>query len=146
MKETYLYIYLLLSKFLTRFVSVVCVWFVFGHEGRVNDADQVLLVMGQQMGELLPHMGGPEHGHAMAQIFGALCAVEETTVRSAATASLKKILSSFSSSHRGQFQSFLELFKRLAVDDTNEVFYSRASACQIVSDIYRLAGRLHVST
>ena len=35
------------------------------------------------------------------------------------------------------FKAYLEFFKRLADEESGEIFYMRASACQIVAELYR---------
>eukprot|EP01035_Chromulina_nebulosa_P019656 gene19656-25571_t len=50
----------------------------------------------------------------------------------------EKLLKELHPTNRAQIDAFYELFKRISTDDNSDLFYSRISACHIVSDIYRL--------
>jgi serine/threonine-protein phosphatase 2A regulatory subunit A len=105
---------------------------------KLTDQDQVLLAMARRLGEIAPFIGGPDHAHLLVPIFEILCSIEETVVRSSATSSISKILSTLHDGQSNTAQSFLNLLKRLCVEDANEIFYSKVSACQIIDEIYRL--------
>ena len=69
----------------------------------------------------------------------ALCNSEDTSVRTAAAISTSKVLSLIEPSlHATSVLVYFELYKRLACEDTGEVFYGRMSACQMASELYRV--------
>lgn len=49
----------------------------------VDDEDEVILALAQQLGELLPLIGGPEYATVLLPPLEALAGVEEATVRNA---------------------------------------------------------------
>jgi serine/threonine-protein phosphatase 2A regulatory subunit A len=105
----------------------------------VSELDQVLAVLGSKLGDLLPYFGGPEYAHLLVPIIEALCSIEETAIRTAASLSTKKILAQLNpANHRIQSQAYLELLRRLSNEETGDIFYPRASASQILPDVYRL--------
>lgn len=72
--------------------------------------------------------------------------VEETLVRNAAAASTAKILKTLENDmnnsninannvNKGIIKEYLEMFKRLTIDDGSEVFYSRVSACMFAPQL-----------
>ena len=101
--------------------------------------DQVVLVIANKVGDLLNYVGGPEYSHLLVPLIESLCGMEETVVRSAAAASACKVLGSLNGNiHRAPVQAYLALFKRLASEDSGELFYPRVSACQFVHALYKV--------
>ena len=56
-----------------------------------DDEDEVLLAMAEELAKLVPLVGGPRHAHALLPPLEALAAVEETVVRDAAVAGIKRV-------------------------------------------------------
>lgn len=105
---------------------------------KMEDLDQVLLVMAEKLEKFLPLVGGPEHAHALIPLFEPLCDIEEVTVRDAAANSCAKILKQLGPQHKNQIISYFEFFKRLSNEESGEVFYSRVSSCRMVTELYVL--------
>jgi serine/threonine-protein phosphatase 2A regulatory subunit A len=105
---------------------------------KVTEMDQVLLALAKKLGDLGPYIGGPEHTHVLIPLLEALCCVEESVVRSSASASCSKLLTSVSSSHSLTTGGMFNLLKRLCSEDQGEIFYSKVSACQIIDEVFRI--------
>uniref|UniRef100_A0A7S3LZ76 Uncharacterized protein n=1 Tax=Spumella elongata TaxID=89044 RepID=A0A7S3LZ76_9STRA len=105
---------------------------------KLEDMDQVLLVLSEKLGNFLPLIGGPDHSQALIPIFEILCETEEITVRDMVVASINKILKQLGPAHKAPVQAFFEMFKRLSNEEAGELFYARVSCCHIVSELYRL--------
>jgi len=108
---------------------------------KLDDLDQVLLALAKRLGELLKQCGGKDHASCMIALFEPLLAVEETVVRSAASASISAILKQFESeSSSPAAQAYVNLFKKIGVNEDAECsFYNKVSAAQIADEIYRVA-------
>ena len=105
---------------------------------KLGDFDQVILALGERIGDLLPYIGGPTHASAVIEILETLCGTEEITVRTAAASSTNRIIAQLSNSHVDQVNDYFEMFKRMSNEEAGEVFYTRVSSCYIVADLYRV--------
>jgi len=47
----------------------------------MEDEDEVLLAMAEELGNMIPHVGGKEHAHVLLLPLETLCAPEEALVR-----------------------------------------------------------------
>lgn len=105
---------------------------------KMDDLDQVLLVVANKIGDFVPFIGGSEHAHVLILVLESLVAVEETVVRTAASASACKILQSLSPANKTSIQAYFNFFKRISNEETGgEIFYSRVSACQMIHELYK---------
>jgi len=108
---------------------------------KLTDLDQVLLALAGKLGNFLPFMGGNDKAAALIAIFEELLGIEETSVRSAASASVAQILQQLSRGSGGgeaaAVQAYLELFLKLSNEEAGEIFYSRVSACQFLPELYQ---------
>lgn len=92
--------------------------------------------MARRIGDILPFIGGLEHTTALIPILEHLCAVEETTVRMAASASTSKVLSKLAGSGQdAAIEAFMQMLKKLSNPETAEIFYPRASAAHICPEM-----------
>lgn len=105
---------------------------------KMDDMDQVLLVLAEKMEKFLPFVGGCEYAHLLIPLFEALCDIEEVTVRNAAALSCCKILKQLSPAFKNQVNAYFELLKRLSNEESGELFYSRVSSCFLIVDLYPL--------
>ena len=96
--------------------------------------------MGNRIGDLLSHIGGPAHSTALIEILEILCGTEEITARTAAASSTSKIISQLNSSHVDQVNDYFEMFKRMSNEEAGDIFYTRVSSCFIVAELYRALG------
>lgn len=97
----------------------------------IDDEDEVLQALAEELGKMIPFVGGAEHAHHLLPALQQLATVEETVVRDKAVESLCKIA-------RELNQSMLEmhsvpLVTRLA---KAEWFTARVSACGLYADLY----------
>lgn len=107
-------------------------------QSKIDDFDQVLLILSEKLGKFLSLVGGENFAHSLIPLFEALCEVEEITVRKAVVGSICTVLKQISPSNSNQVQSFFEFFKRVSSEEAGELFYARVSSCYIVADVYRL--------
>ena len=107
---------------------------------KLEDFDQVILALGNRIGDLLSSIGGPAHATALIEILEVLCGTEEITARSAAASSTSRIISQLSSSHVDQVNDYFEMFKRMSNEEAGDIFYTRVSSCFIVAELYRALG------
>lgn len=108
------------------------------HLAKMEDMDQVLLVLAEKLEKFLPLVGGPDHAHVLIPLFEPLCDIEEVTVRDAAAYSCAKILKQLGPQHKNQIISYFEFFKRISNEESGEIFYSRVSSCRMVTELYVL--------
>ena len=94
--------------------------------------------MATNLGEFVPHVGGPTHAQCLIEVLEALCGTEEITARTAAASSTSKIISKLNVGLTDQVNDFFEMFKRMANEEAGEIFYSRVSSCFIVSELYKV--------
>ena len=87
---------------------------------RVEDFDQVILAMGDRIGDLLPFIGGPTYASVMIEILEKLCGAEEISVRNAAIKSARTIISQLDASLVTQVSDYFEMFKRMSNEDAAE--------------------------
>jgi len=107
-------------------------------QAKMDDMDQVLLVVAKKIGDFVPLCGGAENAHTLVQIIEALSMIEETTVRSTAADSACKIIAQLSPANKTSIAAYLALFKRLSNEEVNgEAFYARVTACQMIHELYR---------
>jgi serine/threonine-protein phosphatase 2A regulatory subunit A len=105
---------------------------------KLGDFDQVILALGEKMGDLLPYIGGPTHASAVIEILETLCGTEEITARTAAASSTNRVIAQLSKTHVDQVNDYFEMFKRMSNEEAGEVFYTRVSSCSIVAELYRV--------
>jgi serine/threonine-protein phosphatase 2A regulatory subunit A len=96
--------------------------------------------MGSKLGNCFTLCGGQDHAHSFIPIFQVLCNVEETSVRTAATESINRILSQLKPLGQNSVvaQAYLDMCTNMCIVDESEVFYGRVSLCQILPQIYRI--------
>lgn len=56
-----------------------------------QDDDEVLVVLAEEIGKLVPYVGGPAHAHCLISLLEELAKTEETVVRDEAVKSMNKI-------------------------------------------------------
>ena len=114
---------------------------ILSPSAKMDDLDQVLLAMAKRLGELHDSCGGKEHISCLLTIFEPLCAIEETVVRTAAAASVNKILNQVSEqSPLASAAAYVAMFKKIAaIPDAESSFYCKVSAAQMADEIYRVA-------
>ena len=105
---------------------------------KLEDFDQVILALGNKIGDLLPYIGGPTHAPALIEVLEVLCGTEEISARTAAASSTSKIISQLSSSNVDQVNEYFEMFKRMSSDEAADAFYTRVSSCFVVAELYRV--------
>ena len=110
---------------------------MFNIVAKIEDLDQVLLCMATKIGDFVPFIGGPNQAKSLIPLLESLCNAEETQVRSAASLSTVRILRTLGNEHKAVTKEFLEMYKRLVIDDGGEVFYGRVSACQIAPQLFQ---------
>ena len=113
-----------------------------------KESDQVLLVLANKLGDFVKYIGGGEYAPILIPILEYLSNIEETCIRSAVAVSINKILQSLittnmnsstnNNTYRTQIQEYFEFFKRLCIDENNEIFYSRVTASDIIAEIYHI--------
>ncbi|CAH8610782.1 unnamed protein product [Schistosoma rodhaini] len=97
----------------------------------IYDEDEVLLTLAEQIGTLVPYVGGPEYAHSLLPPLESLAAVEETVVRDRAVEALRKLAPDHTTEAMEKY--FNPLLHRLA---TGDWFTSRTSACALFSVVY----------
>nr|CAH8862808.1 unnamed protein product [Trichobilharzia regenti] len=97
----------------------------------IYDEDEVLLALAEQLGTLVPYVGGPEYAHSLLPPLESLAAVEETVVRDKAVEALRKLAPDHTTDSIEKY--FNPLLHRLANGDW---FTSRTSACALFSVVY----------
>jgi len=80
-----------------------------------EDEDEVLLAMAEELGNLIDHVGGPEHSHVLLLPLETVCAPEEAMVRDKAVESLTAIAAVLPNLE----PHLVPLIRRLAVGDYN---------------------------
>lgn len=102
----------------------------------VDDDDEVLLSLAEQLGRLVPHVGGPEHAVCLLDPLERLATAEEVTVRDKAVESLSAIIGVIPEAQVAEH--VLAVLRRLC---EREWFTSRVSAAGLLAVTYaRLAG------
>ncbi|CAH8600171.1 unnamed protein product [Heterobilharzia americana] len=97
----------------------------------IYDEDEVLLALAEQLGTLVPYVGGSEYAHSLLPPLESLAAVEETVVREKAVEALRKLAPNHTTD--AMEKHFNPLLHRLASGDW---FTSRTSACALFSVVY----------
>lgn len=105
---------------------------------KVEDFDQVILALGDRIGDLLPFIGGPIYATALVEILEKLFGAEEISVRNAAIRSARLIISQLDTSLVTQVNNYFEMFKRMSNEEAGESFYMRVSCCSIIADLYKV--------
>ncbi|CAN6650688.1 protein phosphatase PP2A regulatory subunit A [Trichomonascus vanleenenianus] len=100
----------------------------FLEEVTQEDEDEVLTVLAEELGELVPYVGGPEHATVLIRPLEVLSAVEEPVVRDRAIEALNKLTDAMSPAQVEEH--IVELIKRLS---STEWFSSRVSATGLYS-------------
>eukprot|EP00283_Hemiselmis_rufescens_P004632 CAMPEP_0173421322 /NCGR_PEP_ID=MMETSP1357-20121228/2477_1 /TAXON_ID=77926 /ORGANISM="Hemiselmis rufescens, Strain PCC563" /LENGTH=587 /DNA_ID=CAMNT_0014384227 /DNA_START=49 /DNA_END=1812 /DNA_ORIENTATION=- len=88
----------------------------------MEDEDEVLLAMAEELGGLIPHVGGKAYAHVLLTPLETLCATEEALVRDKAVESVKKVIESMA----GAEERLVPLLKRLATGDYNSTHIASA--------------------
>eukprot|EP00121_Abeoforma_whisleri_P001376 Awhi_evm1s1223 len=99
----------------------------------LDDDDDVALVMAEQLGNMLPYIGGAEHVDTIIPLLEGLANTEEANIRDEAIHSLLNVMEQ---SCPGEIQEFIDLTFRLARADW---FTSRSSSLGLFSSVYELA-------
>ncbi|KAG5454631.1 Polyamine N-acetyltransferase 1 [Clonorchis sinensis] len=97
----------------------------------ICDEDEVLFALAEQLGTLVPYVGGPEHAPSLLPPLENFAAVEEAAVRDKAVESLRKL--AVLHSLEAMEEHFFPLVQRLVLGDW---FTSRTSACALLSVVY----------
>ncbi|TGZ60850.1 hypothetical protein CRM22_008298 [Opisthorchis felineus] len=97
----------------------------------ICDEDEVLFALAEQLGTLVPYVGGPEHAPSLLPPLENFAAVEEVAVRDKAVESLRKL--AVLHSLEAMEEHFFPLVQRLVLGDW---FTSRTSACALLSVVY----------
>ncbi|KAK4468262.1 hypothetical protein MN116_008416 [Schistosoma mekongi] len=97
----------------------------------IYDEDEVLLTLAEQIGTLVPYVGGSEYAHSLLPPLESLAAVEETVVRDRAVETLRKLAPDHTTEAMERY--FNPMLHRLA---TGDWFTSRTSACALFSVVY----------
>ncbi|KAF8567943.1 Serine/threonine-protein phosphatase 2A regulatory subunit A beta isoform [Paragonimus westermani] len=97
----------------------------------VCDEDEILFALAEQLGTLVPYVGGPEHAASLLPPLEGLAAVEEVSVRDKAVESMRKI-ATLHTTEAMEFH-FYPVVHHLAAGDW---FTSRTSACALLSTAY----------
>ncbi|PPJ54195.1 hypothetical protein CBER1_01120 [Cercospora berteroae] len=100
----------------------------------VEDEDEVLTALGDELGNFVEYVGGPEHGHVLLSPLENLATIEEPLVRDKAVESLNKICEHLSQQQVEQF--FIPLTIRLSKADW---FTSKISATGLYNTPYQHA-------
>eukprot|EP01047_Picozoa_sp_COSAG01_P087105 COSAG01_NODE_19901_length_983_cov_0.787330_1_plen_195_part_01 len=97
----------------------------------IDDDDEVLLALAEELGKMVPYVGGEQWAHTLLQPLEALAGVEETVVREKAVESLclvgKQTAEEHTTSH------YIGMLRRLS---TGDWFTSRVSSCGLFSVAY----------
>lgn len=99
----------------------------------IDDEDEVLVAIADELGSFVDYVGGPSFAHLILSPLETLAAVEETTVRDHAVASLNLIVVHLDLNQLDSY--YIPMLKRLASGDW---FTSRASACHLFDVLYPL--------
>ncbi|KAK4634301.1 Phosphatase PP2A regulatory subunit A [Fulvia fulva] len=97
----------------------------------VEDEDEVLTALGDELGNFVEYVGGPEHGHVLLSPLENLATIEEPLVRDKAVESLNKICDQLSQQQVEQY--FIPLTIRLSKADW---FTSKISATGLYNTPY----------
>ena len=100
-----------------------------------DDEDEVLLAMAEELGNLITHVGGPSQCFCLLAPLETLAVTEETVVRDAAAASLKKVAAAMDA--QSIQAHFVPLVTRLA---TGEWFTCRVSAAGLFAAAFQHLG------
>lgn len=98
----------------------------------VEDEDEVLMALGEELGNFVEYVGGPEWGHVLLSPLENLAAIEELLVREKAVESLNKICEQLSPQQVESF--FIPLTLRLSKADW---FTSKISATGLYNTPYK---------
>ena len=105
----------------------------------MDDMDQVLLAMAKRVGDIFQFCGGKDQATCLISVLEPLCACEETVVRTAAAASVEKILKNFEEeSNHPTAAAYVSMFKKIAADQESS-FYCRVTAAMMIVEVYRVA-------
>lgn len=99
---------------------------------QIEDEDEVLLVLAEELGGFLDHVGGADYATALLPPLEQLSTTEETVVREKAVESLVKIAVEMKPDEMAE--SFVRLIRNLA---TGDWFTSRISACGLFATAYK---------
>lgn len=97
----------------------------------IEDEDEVLTALGDELGNFVEYVGGPEYGHTLLSPLENLAAIEEPIVREKAVESLNKICAVLS--QQQVEENFIPLVKRLSKTDW---FTSKVSATGLYTAPY----------
>ena len=100
----------------------------------VYDEDDVLLAITEQLGKLVPYVGGKEYAYTIMVPLEQLAAIEECVVRDQAALQLSLIAKEQLPAEHIELY-FLPMIKRLASGDW---FTTRCSSCALFSAAYRV--------
>lgn len=103
---------------------------------KVGDLDQVILALADKLSKFLPLVGGPDQALSLIPIIENICEVEEITIRDAVVVSACQIIKQIGPNHKTQVLAFFDLIKRISSEEAGELFYSRASCCHMLADLY----------
>eukprot|EP00611_Tribonema_gayanum_P014806 TRINITY_DN262_c1_g2_i1.p1 TRINITY_DN262_c1_g2~~TRINITY_DN262_c1_g2_i1.p1 ORF type:complete len:602 (-),score=254.94 TRINITY_DN262_c1_g2_i1:918-2723(-) len=96
-----------------------------------DDEDEVLVVLAEQLGRLVDHVGGAQHLQLLLEPLKALAAADEATVRDATVASMQTVINQM---HTADVLAYgVQLVHDLV---GSEFFTARVSACGLLPAVY----------
>jgi serine/threonine-protein phosphatase 2A regulatory subunit A len=101
-----------------------------------EDDDEILLVLAEQLGELLPFVGGSSHASHLLAPLESLAASDENAVRAATVVAMQKIIKGMTAADIESI--FLPLLTRLATG----CYPTRVAACALYPDVHPVASTL----
>ena len=100
-----------------------------------EDDDEYILVLAEELGHLLPHVGGSSHAEVLLAPLESLAASDETAVRDAVVGSMRKIIAGMDAADVES--KFLPLLTRLATG----CYPTRVAACDLYASVHPLVAR-----
>lgn len=97
----------------------------------VDDEDELLLVLAEELGNFVDHVGGPAYAFHILKPLECLATVEEESVREQAIQSICKVAAVLGHAHHAEH--FIALVRRLVQRDW---YTSRISACGLFAVSY----------
>lgn len=92
-----------------------------------QDDDEVLVVLAEEIGKLVPYVGGPAHAHCLISLLEELAKTEETVVRDEAVKSMNKIGEDLSEQQMSE--TFIPALKVLPLNQLHTLLGLGLAAC-----------------
>lgn len=103
-----------------------------------DEEDEVLLAMAEELGNLVPYVGGPTHAPSLLLPLESLCNTEETAVRDKAVVSLNSLavmLGALQNPKEQLHNDYVAMIRRLG---GSEWATARAACCYLLATVYGL--------